>query len=160
MKQTQPMSDMKYYTILGGLVIFMFAVLYVIFLVGVFIYDSTPICAEEQRTVNTSIATLSDGALASGSFFVGIGSFSDKMYYIYYEGESEFRLKKVDVDYASIVMDENDQPHLTTYFNVSVCKDRKTNEIRDAYHIWLSKRYVFHVPEGTIVRKYNLDGVV
>lgn len=123
------------------------------------ISNSIPVSnTDVQIETNTSIVSISDGKLGHGSFFLGSGTFSEKMYFVYYENTTTgYRLKKVSADDTSIMMDEDTSPYLTTftYDSCSIYKDGSSS----CYHRWYPVTYVFHVPNGTIVQNnFKLDG--
>ena len=121
-------------------------------------FNGRTISGEEKTLqVNTSIVSLSDGSGSRGSFFLGSGSLSERLYFVYYEGETTFRLKKVPADLTSIIMDEETSPYLSTisYVTEYTQADGKKFTKKDR---WMLDEYVFHVPDGTIVKQYALTG--
>ena len=111
------------------------------------------------QTTNTSIASLSDGQASGGNFFLGCGQIKDQTYYYFYQGTTSFQLKKIRTDGATIFMDENDQPYLSTMVPVynTLARDGRVDTYPDYSNDTL---YELHVPENTIKKGFNLDGVV
>ena len=138
-----------FYTMIAVLIIFS----------GYLIYNQFPVNVEYlTKYENTSIVSLSDTSLVYGSFVLGTGSVSDEMYFTYYEGTTSFRLKKIPADQTIIIMDENTHPYLTKIIKM----ERTThfnNNIDEDFVPWQLPQYEFHVPNGTIVKQYNLNGV-
>jgi hypothetical protein len=125
---------------------------------GLFVSSMPSGTAEFSVVTNTSIHSLHDKAMLRGSFFLGTGTLSDKMYFTYYEGETSFKLKRVPADTTTIFMDEDDHPYIKTITPMkrTVYSDgRATPSSRD---YWRETTYEFHVPNGTIVKEYNLNG--
>jgi hypothetical protein len=120
---------------------------------------SIPVDKYDQTIItNTSIVSLSDGSLTrGGGFFLGSGSFDSRMYFIYYEGSTSFKLKRIDAEYSTIYMDENEHPYISTTVFTMCYKYRngKLSCSRDYYH---HNEYAFHIPSGSIIKSYTLDG--
>lgn len=123
----------------------------------------TPISTNTTCIItNTSIVSLNDGSLTSGSFFLGSGSLDQRTMYFYYEGsEDTYRLKRVPTDDATIKTDENDHPYITKIVATTCGTYRDGSSRCDKIYDWSHATYVFHVPKGTITKdNFNLDGRV
>jgi hypothetical protein len=123
------------------------------------VYNSVAHTEEYTLDTKTPIASLSDSSGPHGSFILGSGSVSNELVFTYYIGTTSFQLKQVPAEYTTIYMDENDAPYLLTRVHMkrNLNSDNITlSEIR----LWYAAtEYEFHVPNGTIVRQYNLNGV-
>jgi len=117
-------------------------------------------CHDEEIGENTSIFSLYDTNSVSGSFLVGCGQLHGEMRYtLYIEAEDNdgIKMKQIPVDNTIIYEDTKCSPYLTEY---NLYKVRTSSgEIIGQYH---SKRrypyYELHVPLGTIIQQYSLDG--
>ncbi|MDD5375760.1 hypothetical protein [Acidithiobacillus sp.] len=85
------------------------------------------------------LGSLFNDSESKGSFFLGCGTIKDTEYLFAWVRENEhvgwFRIQ-APATWCRIIMDEDEQPYLMT-------------------ETWKGK-YIFHVPEGTIIRKYEL----
>jgi hypothetical protein len=111
-------------------------------------------------TTRTPISSLSEESMKSGKFVLGSGLSDDNLYFIYFEGNTSIKLKKIDAKYVTLKMDENEHPYLET-LDYTSCYEFKdiSNNYCDKSWFFLTE-YTFHVPIGTIVHEnYNLNGV-
>lgn len=114
----------------------------------------------EEYTLDTKtpIASLSDATGTKGSFVLGSGSVSNELVFTYYVGTTSFQLKQVPAKYTTIYMDENGSPYLLT--RVYMKRDLNCDNVTlSESRLWyMATEYEFHVPNGTIVKQYNLNG--
>ena len=155
-------SNLKYYSIVAALLLIAFGLCFLMIQGGIAFFKWTGYYIEHEdgidiSTVNTSIASLKDSSSIHGSFFLGCGGVSSRMYYVYYEGETSYRLKRVDVDDATIYMDEDNRPYISKITK----RSRYKNGYGDiSYGAFSIVTYEFHVPKGSIVTDYVLDSEV
>ena len=110
----------------------------------------------DRNVSSIPVVSLKDDWMVSGDFFLGRGHIEEKSVYVFYTGNDEegFSLQKLPVDNTKIFMDDPESPYLLTK-NVLRC-------VRDATGMMMptfTTKYEFHVPNGTIIKDYKLDGV-
>jgi hypothetical protein len=107
------------------------------------IYMILPKCTLDSTV--TPIFSLSDGALVHGDFMLGSGSVNSVPSYIYYtRAGGGYILNTVPASRSIIYMDEQTSP-----FVVKTANSCKT--------AGFPATYVFHIPNGSVVNRYNLD---
>jgi hypothetical protein len=122
---------------------------------------NSKMCSGEYDRIvsDIPIISLNDRYAIEGSFFLGSGYISEEPVYVFYTNDNThggYRLDHAPVETSSIFMD-SDSMHrgarlITTNkytlhksFPLDLCLPDEWNEI--------------HVPEGTIINEYKLDGV-
>lgn len=118
------------------------------------IHQSQP-CNEIYKNFSgetrTPIVSLNDKWTTTGSFFIGCGNVKSQSVYVFYTGNNQvgYTMVKLHTDGVRIFMDENNSPYYST----------RT--------VWLDSLFgtcmpytiqEIHVPNGTIVKQYSLDG--
>jgi hypothetical protein len=114
----------------------------------------------EEYTLDTKIpiASLSDAMGTKGSFILGSGSVSNELVFTYYVGTTSFQLKQVPAEYTTIYMDENISPYLLARVYMKRNLNRDNVTLSETRLWYMATEYEFHVPSGTIVKQYNLNG--
>lgn len=108
---------------------------------------------EELVEGRMELVALNDHSSIEGDFyFLGSGTLQERMYYYcYLKGESGLmKMYQIDASHAKInYIDENTDPHITyTYY------PHNREEFLDQ---WKMYNIIFHIPEGSIKRQFNLD---
>jgi len=100
-----------------------------------------------DRVDIVQIETLQSDMSVSGHFTLGSGSINGKTIYSYYIKNSNggYILQQVDAGMSTIYMDENDKPYLIKHYS-------ETDRLKKQF----VSSYSFHVPNGTIVRTYDV----
>lgn len=100
-----------------------------------------------DRMDNISIETLQTDISLSGRFMLGYGYTGSKTVYSYYikTDDGGYVLQQVDAGVSKIYMNENDKPYITKHYS-------ETNRLKKQF----ISSYSFHVPNGTIVRNYDV----
>lgn len=102
-------------------------------------------------TEDVDIYAMQDNLTTGGSFFLGSGHIDDELKYFYVEKtEFGYSVTNVDADNAYIQY-SNDRCHLekhTYTFN---------NWFVRLIAVPCSTRYVFYIPEGSIINNYSVD---
>jgi hypothetical protein len=123
--------------------------------VGMFVYSGT--VWEKQERVE--LQSLVDGSSTEGQFFLGSGVINDVSTFTWYEksGDNSYVQERAYAD-DSIVHFSEEEPHYVRY--------EKTYEDQEFFQTWgvsigggqeLDEEYHFYVPEGSIVRNFELD---
>lgn len=102
------------------------------------------------------IESISDNMGTSGSFFLGSGNVDGQMYFFAYVKEGEYyKVNKYNASVTSIRY-TNEKPHLTII--------KKSIEKGSFYYYFSLPAkeehpdlYIFNLPKGSIINKYNLD---
>jgi hypothetical protein len=100
------------------------------------------------------IRSLHDGAQISGSFSLGSGYIRQEPQFVFYQTvEKGYQLKTCPAAYTTVIEDENATPYLriTDYAQ----KGKIFNTISQR-----SRVYELHVPSGTIIQEWKLDGTL
>jgi hypothetical protein len=114
-----------------------------------------PVLADQR------IASLELGQSIHGSFFLGIGEINQNTYYYYYvmEPDGAYSLEKARTDYSKIYMDTSPENAHVVISYADSTPITCSSDVSDAECIrttWIFKKdYNFHVPNGTIIQKYN-----
>lgn len=113
---------------------------------------------EQEISTQTAVYLMRDTTGVSGSFFLGTGMLHDTLQYVVYvdAGNGGKRLISLPVDKTVIYEDEDDAPYLT---KTDLCYVQpETSEVKTKIFSYRYPNYEFHVPAGTIVREYVLNG--
>jgi hypothetical protein len=112
----------------------------------------------EEDVQSYQLVAFEDTAAVSGSFFLGIGGFDSKAYYIYYyedeSGAIRFDKKRADWDNAAVYEEQRSDAVLRIverHQEGSMGLWGFDNRSED------DPVYEFHVPEGTVKRSVSLD---
>lgn len=125
----------------------------ILFIIGMIILPSVPTYTHKQSYSDTPIYSLNDQSMISGQFFLGIGSINGQMTYVYYQNvNGGFQLKEVEARDVTIYQDEDNNPFLRVYSEQLINDD--TGKVVSSDPI----SYEFHIPGGSIVREFNLNG--
>jgi len=130
----------------------------VLFGVGMFTNLFGNMYHDEVIAENTSIFSLHDTNLISGSFLLGCGQIHGEMRYtLYIEVDNDgIKMEQIPVDKTIIYEDAESTPYLAEY---NLWKVTSSGEVLSKYH---SKRgypyYELHVPPGTVIQEYSLGG--
>lgn len=105
-----------------------------------------------------NIKSLSDGQATRGSFFLGSGVLDDVPTYFYYAevGERQYRQKTAPASRVTIREDSSEKPHVEKVgqeFDTNFWFSFMATGDRSSRH----DRYVFVVPEGSVIQNYTLD---
>jgi hypothetical protein len=98
------------------------------------------------------IRSLHDGSQISGSFSLGSGYIKQEPQFVYYQKvEKGYQLKTIPADTTTVIEDENTTP----YLRVTMYADEGK-----LFHSILHQQnyYELHVPSGTIIQEWKLDG--
>jgi hypothetical protein len=100
------------------------------------------------------IRSLHDGSQISGSFSLGSGYIKQHPQFVFYQKvEKGYQLKTCPAEDTTVIEDENTSP----YLRVIVYAD----EGKLFHSIWHEQQvYELHVPEGTIIQEWKLDGTL
>lgn len=150
--------NIRYYYDGIGDGIFMSGLIVIAMLVGSFlpIIASSAIAeVEADKTYylvdDTDIYALQDNVGSSGTFFLGSGRIEDKAKYFYVvETDFGYAIRDVDVD-GSYIKYTDDRCHIETY------SYEFTNPVVKWFAIPMNNRYIFYIPEGSIINNYNMD---
>ena len=112
----------------------------------------------ELISENTTIFSLHDVNSASGLFLLGCGQIQGEMRYTLYieEDNNGMKLKQIPVDNTIIYEDTKRNPYLTES-NLWIVAPSGVFLRRDSW--WEYPCYELHVPPGTVIQQYSLDGV-
>ena len=123
-----------------------------VFIVGLFVTFPVPSpeLPDELQSYNVPIYSSVLTSQTSGSFFLGCGEVKSEFVYIFYKGAKATGLT---LDYyptssSTIFLDEDQNP----YVKVTWMQTHITNK-----KVWGSEHYDFHLPENSIVQKYNMS---
>lgn len=100
------------------------------------------------------LETLNDNSGSQGNFFLGCGSIDSEMKYVFYYNEKGF-YKMGAVNYEDVKI-----KYSTGFPKLVITKIAATESVINLFALDLNfgdKKYVFHVPKGTINNSYNLD---
>jgi hypothetical protein len=113
-----------------------------------------------STTTKTPISSLGEESMKSGRFVLGSAMSDDNLYFIYFEGNTSIKLKKLDSKFVTLKMDENEYPYLET-IEYTTCYEFNGNSNNYCEKSWFFlTEYTFHVPNGTIIHEnYNMNGV-
>lgn len=88
-----------------------------------------------------SIISINDGSQTDGSFFLGSGYISEDPFYVTYATTDRgYILLTIPAYQTEIIEDEDNNPYVHKRAHITKI------------------RYEIHVPHGTIIRQFNLDG--
>ena len=100
---------------------------------------------------DVDIYALQDNLTTEGSFFLGSGHINDELKYFY--------VKETDVGYTVCNVDADDSYIRYTTDRCHI--ERQTYEFTNAFvaaiAIPMSDRYIFHIPDGSILNNYAVD---
>jgi|WetSurMetagenome_2_1015567.scaffolds.fasta_scaffold495118_2 hypothetical protein len=110
---------------------------------------------EEEGFSDTRIISLKDTALTHVSFTLGSGVIDQKPSFMYYKVvDNGFQLKSVPASMTTIIEDENDKPFIREYYKIWYTLFTHT---KNGYK---TLNYEIHIPNGSIIRQFNLDSEV
>lgn len=110
-------------------------------------------CADKTWTTveDTDIYALQDNLTTEGSFFLGSGHINDELKYFY--------VKETDVGYTVCNVDADDSYIRYTTDRCHI--ERQTYEFTNGFvkliALPMSDRYIFHIPDGSILNNYAID---
>ena len=94
------------------------------------------------------LANLHDDTLTEGFFFLGTGSINEERCVFYrYEEDGGWKLDSVEADLAIIYEEERSDGELIIY---------KPTLLSWFWSIYYDDRYEFYIPEGSIIREYEV----
>lgn len=100
---------------------------------------------------DTNIYALQDNLTTEGSFFLGSGHINDELKYFY--------VKETDVGYTVCNVDADNSYIRYTTDRCHI--ERQTYEFTNGFvkliAIPMSDRYIFHIPDGSILNNYAVD---
>ena len=100
------------------------------------------------------LESLQDNNSVQGSFFLGIGSFSGKMKYVYYyEDNGVYKMNQISYNDA-VVKYTTDRPKIELF------RDEPTDATINKFSIFINCNNdpaIIYVPRGTINNNFNLD---
>jgi hypothetical protein len=87
-----------------------------------------------------------------GDFLLGSGQVNSEFVYTFYKGDNinGFNLDFYPTSKSKIFMDENKYPYVKSIWMVNP-------NIGDGYEIYNTRHYEFHVPENSIIQKYDMS---
>lgn len=140
---------------LGGFVAGHFSGLIVgaifVMIIGFFIKTAHPEWVEYSTAETIMLENIQDNYSASGSFFLGSGTFNNQSYYTYYKqvGVDKFKLEKLKSDICYInYIDSDEVPRI----------ERIERSLMTNWGLWSGdKTYEIYVPRGSIKSVFNLD---
>ncbi len=110
-------------------------------------------CAEKTyyTVEDTDIYALQDNFATEGSFFLGSGHIDDELKYFY--------VKQTDVGYTVCNVDADKSYIQYTSDRCHVVKQSYTFNSQAArlFAVPSGERYIFYIPEGSIVNTYSID---
>lgn len=110
-------------------------------------------CAEKNwyTVQDTDIYALQDNLTTEGSFFLGSGHINDELKYFY--------VKETDVGYTVCNVDADDSyiRYTTDRCHIEKQSYKFSNDFVAAIAIPMSERYIFHIPDGSILNNYAVD---
>lgn len=110
-------------------------------------------CADKTWSTveDIDIYALQDNLTTEGSFFLGSGHIDDELKYFY--------VKETDVGYTVCNVDADDSYIRYTNDRCHIEKQTYefTNKFVAAIAIPMSDRYIFHIPDGSILNNYAVD---
>lgn len=108
---------------------------------------------EMQKIREEQIVSIKDNTGTSGSFFLGFGTIDGSMKYSAYVdmGNGQYSLKSWDTETTIISETDIGKPRVET--------SRASGYVNWLYYTFRGEiKNVIYIPEGTIVREFNLDG--
>lgn len=103
-----------------------------------------------------------NGRFRGGGFLVSSfsGSISEQSYYLGYrkEGTNSFKQFKIDANMAVIITDGS-EPRIDTVYNKFTCEPVWWAFLTTCAERDVLVHYNLHVPEGSIIQDFTLDGV-
>jgi hypothetical protein len=120
--------------------------------------NGIPGTAEVVLEERVPIYSLHDQSQIRGSFFLGSGNLRGELCYALYQdaGNGGIKLQTVPADRATLFEDEPETPYLSILTEALI--SNRTGEV-----LWTSQNrnsptYAIHVPPGTVIQEYVLDG--
>lgn len=94
-----------------------------------------------------------------GDFLLGSGQVNSEFVYTFYRGDNinGFNLDFYPTSKSKIFMDENKDPYVKVIWTVDPNIQSVDFKGMDGYEIYNTRHYEFHVPENSIVQKYDMN---
>jgi len=155
MDEILSLKSMRIYRIVWIVVVI--GIIYSFIIAGIGAYENRP--HDELISEETPLLSLQDGNTIEGAFFLGCGHINGVMKYSLYirTDEGGIKMQQLPVDDTLIYEDEESNPYILEYnlWDVSPSGDILSKSSTDW---WEYPYYELHVPLGTVIQEYNLDG--